>query len=975
MIANKPSSNSEFEDACKSKNFYQHFTYYFIAIMFIFICSFAISSLYFYQQNKQTQAVVNEQLAPLQTQFLQQVYLIKANKLIDEILQNFDAHHFITLQQNLSLQSKKLSLLASSHKSSYQQWFVDNNAATDLLVRIESSHSRNKTLKSKALVQLDTLLDAIEIQLKKDDVDSETKSLLSEVQSNLLAIVTMLQRLNLQTSLGAFEQLTAHIDAMFVADFGKMLANQQNDNQAMEEIVRDFIRFEDLVLKRGLLAKWQGQLRLMDGYQQQLVDEQQQLQSILDGLSKRDESSDTLMNTNVTGNKELLVQSNQPIWLWLSFLISLVSVFVLLWLIRLRIKAASQFGVEYISSALEGTEFSLLKENKNKLIAQQSKAFYCAESWLLLQKIQQLNSSRYTEAEYLLLEQENQLLTEQITKYETKQAQLTLELELVEFNTLAKSKSQKLLEQQRFKGMHLTATKQLVLLGCSAVNTLNHEKGTNELPVDENYLYQAYLQSCDLLSHLKQESCNRYLQSSDAVLTLSDENLVVQIQAVLLNLANEFSDAQNQVLLDIDENIQSAVNLDAELFTEMLRVFIRLLLSQQSHQKLLFSLQLVDKNNGQQTINFAGQVQGNESLEQLPPRLERFNEESSGQSACTEYFTTLLQYQHGENINATLTEKGYKLSFTMPFAVTNTKEELSFSTMTVPVNLPTVEQAITKLRAKYLAMPIEVLLAVKSPEKYQRLQQLLQAMGLQVSFVCSEQILASKWNSGRFSVLITELPCTAFVHFMIGEQSSIQEAAELSRGVFTLDNDLLLEVKEEFSHWTFEKLSENSSIDELIKALLPWLKERTSYASTTKIIAQVDSLSDKGIATGKASDIALVPSMHAQSFDFEGYIKNQGSAALALYMIDEYTSENSAMVTELVKAFYGNDIANVDSAIQTLTVNSKILVADYLQHLCDHWQKLLNNQDLDNSQDIQISLLNKTKQAVEEINQYADAVA
>ena len=34
----------------------------------------------------------------------------------------------------------------------------------------------------------------------------------------------------------------------------------------MADIIRDFIRFEDLILKRGLLVKWQEHLTLMRDY-------------------------------------------------------------------------------------------------------------------------------------------------------------------------------------------------------------------------------------------------------------------------------------------------------------------------------------------------------------------------------------------------------------------------------------------------------------------------------------------------------------------------------------------------------------------------------------------------------------------------------------------------------------------------------------------------------------------------------------
>ncbi|MCP4986269.1 MAG: hypothetical protein GY928_09460 [Colwellia sp.] len=969
IIGNKLNGDVAFSGANKGKRFHQYFTHYLLVIMLIFISVLSISVQYFFQQSKQTQSVVNNQLAPLKTLFLQQAYLIKANEVIDEILQTPSAPSSIALQKKLSLQSKKLSLLTSPHHSTYQQWYIDNNAATGLLARIESNQSRNNELKSKALIQIDTLLDAIDIQLSKQGVNSESANLLVEIKSNLSAIVSMLQHLSLKIPLEEFEQLRVHIGESLIVDYGKALENQPNDTQTIEGIVKYFIHFEDLILKGGLLAKWKEQLLLVDGYRQKIVSEQQQLKKILENLAENNDSNNTLINA--TENQKILAQSSLPIWLWLSYLISFISICGLLWLIRIRIKTASQFGVEYISCALERIEASSPNEEKRRLETQLIKAFYCAESSQLLDKIQQLNDSSYTEAEYLMLMQEKEVLTAQIIKYESKQTQLTLELELLEFNESARLKSKLMLEQQGYKALYSAAIKQLTLLGATAVNTAMITQEDSELSVDDNYLYYAYLQGYDLVSQLKQGSCKRYLQSNDAVLTLSDENLVAQIQSVILNLTREFTAVQNQVLLDIDENIHCAVKLDAELFTEMFRTFISLLLSQQKQQKLLLSLQLVDKNVGQQTIIFCGQVRGVENLEKLPFQLESFNKESNRQNEPAEYFTTLLECQHGENINAKLTEQGYKLSFSMPLAVHNTEHEQYSLKMTFPARLPTIDQAIMKLTSKYLAMPIEVLLAVRAPEQYQRLQQLLQGMGLQVSFVNSEILLENKWRSGRFAILITELSCTPFTHFMMEDKLTKQDISGLPRGVFTLDSILSFEVNDAFSHWAIGKLNANSSIDELIAAMQPWVKAKQSKLASPDISTKVKSISEK--ATG----LMDVPASTAQThcFNFEHYITNQGSLELALYMIDEYTQENSAIFARLAKAFYVNDSNNIAIEINALSVNSKILSADYLYHLCEHWQKLLSKQGVDSRQDIQVNLLNRTQKAIEAINQYANSVA
>jgi hypothetical protein len=976
MVANKLSSDIEFKDVYKSKKLYQHFTYYFIAIMFIFVCSTSISILYFYQQSKQTQTVVSEQLAPLQTQFLQQVYLIKASKMIDELLQNFDANHFITLQRNLSLQSKKLTLLASANHKNYQQWFIDNNTGIDMLTRVESSHSRNKTLKNNTLIQLDTLLDAIEIQLKEHEVDSETSNLLLELQRHLSTIVTLLQGLNLQTSLGEFKQLKANIDEVLVADYGKILANQQNNDLAMEEIVRDFIRFEDLVLKRGLLAKWQGQLRLMDGYRQQLVSQQQQLQSILDGVAESAESSDALMKNDAIGNGKLLAKNSQPIWLWLSFLISLLSISAVLWLIRLRIKTASQFGVEYINFALDGTEPSPLNSSENGFVAKPSKAFYCAESWQLLEKIHQLNNNRYTEAEYLILMQENKALAEKISKDENKQDELTVELELFDFNVLEKSKSQSLLEQQRCENLHLVAIKQLVLLGCGGVNnnisTIDGGKFNNE----DNFLYHAHTQGRDLVRKLREASCYRYLQTNDVVLTLSDVNIIAQIQGILLNLEDKLSQYDNSISMNVDEKIQSMANVDVELFTELLSVFIRLLISQQTQKRLVLRLQLIDKNSGQQKIYFSGEVLGKESEKELPNTLKHFNETSSEQSELAEYFNTLLKYQHGEDAAANLTEEGYQLCFALPLAVTENMTQQSYPVMALPERLSALQQVSKKLKAKYKPMPIEVLLAVNEPIQYRRLQQLLKFMGLQVTFATNESMLHKSWHSGRFAVLITELTCAPFIDFIVDEVLVSSQKTALPRGVFTVDTVLSFDDQEsDFSHWNQGKLSADSSIDELMTAMSPWLKEKARTPVLSNTLKQTNTNDESDFSVIKGGRSVIAATMPSQSFNFELYIKHQGSAELALYMLEEYTSENTLLVERLSKAFTINDVGSAEIVIEALMVNARILAAGNLLKICQQWQKLITKKDMDNSNRHQTDLLDNTKLAINAINLHAESVA
>ena len=955
-----------------SKPLHQHFSGYLLAILLIVGAVLSSALWLSFQQAKLSQALISEQLVPLQRQLIQQSYLSKANKTIDEILKKVNTNDVIALQQELALQSKKLSLLQSQYKNTYQQWFTQNHADTSLITRIESNQLRNIQLKAKSLIQLDTLLDALTIQVENQDIDSNKVQLLTELHGKLTKIVTLLTPLSLHTSLEAFEQLRQQIDEVFIADYAKKLASQQHESQSMADIVRDLIHFEDLTLTAGLLSKWQGNLRLMADYQQERVSQQQKLRIILADLLENSQVPNSTIHPHIAADKETITAQRLPIWQWLIFATSLVSIFVLLWLVRVRIKLASQYSVNCITRALDG-EFSQLNIKDKSIFMQfYQHSFHTEESEQLINKIVKTYASNYSEQEYLALSDKNQQLAGVIVNHNAVQEKLNIELERIKLNASKKYQAQLLLEQQRGKVLYLAAIKQLVLLGRSAITS---SISTSHEGEPGNYLHYAHLQGRDLALKLRQASCYRYLQSSDAVLTLSDVNLVGQIQAILFNLDAQLYRGKNKLRLNIDKKILAEVNLDAELFAEMFAAFIQLLLSKQIDRHLELNLRLVDKNNGQQKICFSGQVKGGDKIEQLPQVLHSFIDEEAEQNELSQYFKTLLHYQHGDNVSANLAEQGYQFSFTLPLAITKITEQKSYPVLSLPGYAVGIEKSCLTLAAKYLVMPIEVLLAVQEPIKYQRLQQLLQAIGLQITFVSCALMLEKNWQSGRFAILLTEIDCLAFTSFLVdeGEDNSGQYA--LTRGVFSLASSVGFSKNPVgYAHWLMGRLNADSSVDELITAMQPWLKEQVSSELTPnnkaqlipgKVLAFRDK-QDENIVTAAATD--------SPSFDFDQYLQHQGSAELALYMIEEYTTENSQLVAKLSHAFSINDAHNADSAIQALQVNGKILAADNLLHLCQHWQQLLNNKNLDNSEQIQIILLSKTKQAVQAISQYADAI-
>jgi hypothetical protein len=115
-------------------------------------------------------------------------------------------------------------------------------------------------------------------------------------------------------------------------------------------------------------------------------------------------------------------------------------------------------------------------------------------------------------------------------------------------------------------------------------------------------------------------------------------------------------------------------------------------------------------------------------------------------------------------------------------------------------------------------------------------------------------------------------------------------------------------------------------------------------------------------------------SIKSQSFNFHCYIQHQGSLELAIYMLDEYTQENSQLMVKLSQEFSSNHSDNVGVIIDRLLVNSRILAASHLLQLCNDWKVTINAKGVNNSFQPQIVLLKETQQAVNAINTYAKSM-
>ncbi|MBL4822580.1 MAG: hypothetical protein JKX90_03520, partial [Colwellia sp.] len=283
-------------------------------------------------------------------------------------------------------------------------------------------------------------------------------------------------------------------------------------------------------------------------------------------------------------------------------------------------------------------------------------------------------------------------------------------------------------------------------------------------------------------------------------------------------------------------------------------------------------------------------------------------------------------------------------------------------------------------QSHYLATELPVLLAVHAPQQYQNLQRLLRWLGLQVQVVAHADAQRELWQTGLYSILISEFP----------ETSLLEMASKplVAVAVFSLTDVMPdAENKAYFADWRIGQLVEQSTLAELRVVLAPWLQyvksannTGSSLALAEKLIASVDEDSDEGnnednddrVITELAATLA--EDNNSAVFNFEKYLHHQGSVELALFMLDDYGQDNHQQLDRLIDAIKAKNLAKAQQAIIDLQLNAKVLAAAELEELCTQWSKLLSGNEIPTSLKEVNTLFKATRAALNAIDNYAESI-
>ena len=265
-------------------------------------------------------------------------------------------------------------------------------------------------------------------------------------------------------------------------------------------------------------------------------------------------------------------------------------------------------------------------------------------------------------------------------------------------------------------------------------------------------------------------------------------------------------------------------------------------------------------------------------------------------------------------------------------------------------------QAPIELEKRFVNSQIEVLFAASSVNEYAQLIRYLKLFGFAITFATSETDANKLWCSGRYLILISAFDSSPETQLITGKT--------VKRGVFALAEQAWLGAIEN-KHWQLQALSSDSSCQELIEVLQPWLVEEIKEPTLVPLVAKptMDKSQFNHLA---AYDLESL----SHAFDFYAYVENQATPELAALMIDDYMIENQQL---LEKIRYGIQVKSTELALTNLnqlTVNAKVLVAEELLTICQKISKLIEQQHFQQAQ----SLIVELEQQVELIHAYAEAI-
>lgn len=272
---------------------------------------------------------------------------------------------------------------------------------------------------------------------------------------------------------------------------------------------------------------------------------------------------------------------------------------------------------------------------------------------------------------------------------------------------------------------------------------------------------------------------------------------------------------------------------------------------------------------------------------------------------------------------------------------------------------------------KYMPSQVELLLAVKSPQQHQSLWLILQWLGFNVKVVCHGKAMQKHWETGRYLVLFNEFEDSPFIPLGTGKS--------ISRGVFSFSDEEVIELEEHEAaigeHWHLGTVPSIVQVKTLMQLLSPWLKAATTpitsrqYQSRAPLSNQEQTKYTESLRNAKIFDSSIIEQL-PPAFDLDSYASNQGSAELAVYMLEDYIESIADDIRLLETTLEKRSYKTLGSALSQLHMTANILSAKGLLQITQQMSHAYKNESYENIR----RLIEQAKIELSAIKAYAEAI-
>ena len=680
-------------------------------------------SLYF-QHEEDIAALKYQQLPAIEKYAQRQLLLIKNDRLLSEIISSKYAGQFSDYHQVLNENLQNISGLSRNNRRLLEQLAQRLQMQTENIMRLSESDRRNIQLKDNVIIQLTIVADSLSDlitrqtnqqkdlyrQLTQDNLTDRVTATRAKALSNLvnninrnrelyqalIDTLVMFNQLDLQYDLINFDYIQQKIHQEinhWLAEGANMADNNIEENGLFEQVsVLNALLFSE----QNTFAKWRGQLRRVNDFQAELINQKTELLPLLDKkLVIRPLQSSAVEQQIIhwLAKANISLQAKDTLWFILVFFVLLVIVFISV-LVSIQRKIKS-FGVQSaavieelvtqgeIASVVPGLEITTIINSINQLARpEHSEADFKAQQqhyqihakamsrhsgfvfWQMpvasiqKQQLQRLlggdshnqhwrhcfNRSDVHAILSLARKAKKQSSVEKISLITHQQKAVALTVEYIDgvwYGSLSSAEEYRALNDENIQlQQQLKQQSQADKLA-----VITHSESTIALA-------SAAMQQRQLLSlaagdeevayqHIRQLFCwgeqqkiSAQLRRDDFILSLSTVNFANEMHTALLNISLEQAPNNNFIYLNLANNLTAFVTLESELFQAMITTTCQRMLAAQRNVELSIDVQVIDVNSAQQIVRISFKLSNPVSSKKLSQTINRLVIDDENSTVC-----------------------------------------------------------------------------------------------------------------------------------------------------------------------------------------------------------------------------------------------------------------------------------------------------------------------------------------------------